>query len=52
MSHNLNSLMGGYIGDYIGSTIGLVKGDTRSLDYSSHRFLNGCTEEASMQRPE
>ena len=24
-----------YIGDYIGTTIGLIKGDTRSLDYSS-----------------
>ena len=28
--------MGSYIGDYIGSTIGVIKGDTRSLDYSSH----------------
>ena len=36
MSHSLNSLKGGYIGDYIGTTIGVVKGDTRSLDYSLH----------------
>ena len=34
--HSLNSLKGGYIGDYIGSIIGVLKGDTRSLDYSSH----------------
>ena len=34
MSYSLNSLKGGYIdiGDYIGD---FVKGDTRSLDYSS-----------------
>ena len=33
MSHSLNSLKGGYIGDYIiGTTIGAIKGDTRSLD--------------------
>ena len=32
MSHSLNPLKGGYVGDYIGVT----KGDTRSLDYSSH----------------
>ena len=31
MSYSLNSLKGGYIGDYIG----VIKGDTRSLDYSS-----------------
>ena len=35
VSYSLNSLKGGYIGDYIGTTIGLIKGDTRSLDYSS-----------------
>ena len=34
MSHSLNSLKGGYIGDYIGTTMGVIKGDTRSLDYS------------------
>ena len=26
---------GGYIGDYIVPTIEVIKGDTRSLDYSS-----------------
>ena len=36
MSHSLNSLKGGYIGDCIGTTIGVIKGDTRSLDYSSN----------------
>ena len=39
MSYNLNSLMGGYIGDYIGiiwgTTIGSIKGDIRSLGYCS-----------------
>ena len=34
MSYSLNSLKGGYIGDYIGTTMGVIKGDTRSLDYS------------------
>ena len=36
MSYSLNSLKGGYIGDYIGTTIGVIKGDTRSLDTGSH----------------
>ena len=36
MSYSLNSLKGGYIGDYMGTTIGVIKGDTRSLDSSSH----------------
>ena len=31
VSHSLNSLKGGYIGDYIGTTIGVIKGDTRSF---------------------
>ena len=35
VSYSLNSLKGGYIRDYIGATIGVIKGDTRSLDYSS-----------------
>ena len=35
MSYSLNSLKGGYIGDQ-GTTIGVIKGDTRSLDYSSY----------------
>ena len=29
-------LYGGCIGDYIRVIIGLIKGDTRSLDYSSY----------------
>ena len=29
-------LKGGYIGDYIGTTIGVIKGDTRSLDNGSY----------------
>ena len=39
MSHNLNSLKGGlYRGEVIlyGTTIGVTKGDTRSLDYSPY----------------
>ena len=32
MSYSLNSLKGAYIGDYIG----VIRGDTRSLDYSSY----------------
>ena len=36
MSYSLNSLQGGYIGDYVGTTIGVITGDTWSLDYSSH----------------
>ena len=33
MSHSLNSLKGGYIGDYIGGLLKGFLGDTRSLDY-------------------
>ena len=36
MSYSLNSLKGRYIGDYIGTTMGVMKGDTMSLDYSSY----------------
>ena len=36
MSYSLNSLKGGFIGDYRGNIIGAIKGDTRSLDYSSY----------------
>ena len=32
MSYSLNSFKAVDIGDYIGTTIGLIKGDTRSLD--------------------
>ena len=35
MSHSLNSLKGGYIGDYIGNYYRVIKGDTRSLDSGS-----------------
>ena len=36
MSYNLNSLKGVIWGIIYGTTIGIIKGDTRSLDYSSH----------------
>ena len=36
MGHNRNSLQGGYIGVIQGITIGVIKGDTRSLDYGSY----------------
>ena len=37
MSHSLNSLKGGlYRGLYRGPTIGVIKEDTRSLDYGSY----------------
>ena len=36
MYYSLNSLKGGYLGDYVGATIGVIKGDTRSLDYGSY----------------
>ena len=40
VSYSLNSFQGGYIGDYIGDYYrGVIKGDTRSLDYSSGEFL-------------
>ena len=38
MSHNLNSLKGVIWGIIYGTTIGVIKGDTRSLDYSSCDF--------------
>ena len=38
LSHNLNSFKGGlYRGLYRGTTIGVIKGDTRSLDSGSFR---------------
>ena len=37
MSHSLKSFKGGYIGIIQGTTIGVIKGDTRSLDYGSYR---------------
>ena len=36
MSYSLNSFKEGYMGDYIGDYYGVIKGDTRSLDYSSY----------------
>ena len=42
MGYSLNSLREGYIGGYIGTTIGVIKGDTRSLDYGSHIYI--CKE--------
>ena len=39
--HMSKLLKGGYIRDYIGSTIGVNKGDTRSLDYGSHVTSDG-----------
>ena len=36
MSYSLNSLKGGYIGDYIEDYYRVIKGDTKSLDYSSY----------------
>ena len=51
MSHSLNSLKEGYIGDYLGTTIGLIKGDTRSLDYSSYELnsLKGFFSQTVME---
>ena len=36
MRHDLSSLKGGYIGYYIGNIIGVIRGDTWSLDYGSY----------------
>ena len=36
MSYSLNSLKGFYRGLYRGGIMGLIKGDTRSLDYSPY----------------
>ena len=37
MSHSLNSFKGSYVGVVQGTTGGLIKRDTRSLDYSPYR---------------
>ena len=37
MSYSLNSLKGVIWGIIYGTIIGAIKGDTRSLDYSSYR---------------
>ena len=40
MSYSLNSLQGAYMGEFFsGTLIGLTKGDTRSLDYSSYIYI-------------
>ena len=39
MSYSLNSLKGGYIGLIEGTIMGVMKGDTRSLDHGSHGIL-------------
>ena len=39
MSHSLNSLKGVLYGITYRTTIGDIKGDTRSLDYSSYKRL-------------
>ena len=45
MSYNLNSIKRGYIGDYIGDYyIGVIKGDTRSLDSGSCRLLPAAVQ--------
>ena len=36
MSYTLNSLKGNYIGEYRATTVGVTKGDTRSLDCNSY----------------
>ena len=45
MSYSLNSIKGCYLGDNIGIIVGVVKGDTRSLDYigiACFRIGKGC----------
>ena len=41
MIHSVNSLKAGYIGDYTGTAIGVIEGDTRSLDHSSYKLNVG-----------
>ena len=42
MSHSLNSLKGGHIGGYVGDYYRVIKGDTRSLDYSVYHLSFWC----------
>ena len=42
MSHSLNSLKRGCRRDYVGTTIGVTKGGTGSLGYSSYRVYDIC----------
>ena len=55
MSYNLNSVKVVHVGDHVGSIIGLIKGDTRSLDHSSHRNTGAvgleCIEPVSKLGP-
>ena len=41
MSYSLNSLKGVIWGIIYGTTIGVIRGDTRSLDYSSYGVIKG-----------
>ena len=50
MSQSLNSLKRGYIWDYIGTTSGDIKGDTRSLDYSSRRACGSFQKKLAEKR--
>ena len=52
--YSLNSSKGGYIGDYIGDYYRVIKGDTRSLDYSLEGeevrvWLSSCQSRNFMQ---
>ena len=40
MNHSLNSLKGVIWGTIYGTTIGLIKGDTRSLDNGSYEVVH------------
>ena len=47
MSYSLNSLRGLYRGFYRGVEYRDIKGDTRSLDYSSNAKANLCQKHAT-----
>ena len=51
MNYSLNSLKGLYRGLYRCTTIMVIKGDTRSLDYSSHEMCIPCSTLAQPLRP-
>ena len=52
MSYTLNSLKGVIWGIIYGTTIGVIRRDTRSLDYSSHKPQVDQTRRcASLQEP-
>ena len=48
MSYSLNSLKGLYIWDYIGDQ-GVIKGDTRSSDYSTYVLAAGQVVEEEVR---